>query len=68
MRHDEDEEHPHRLLEDDQDRDVTSVVPQNGIYRVAYVFLLFFFLVVVSVLVLSFRTLFEVDALIRKLT
>ncbi|XP_069358194.1 nuclear factor NF-kappa-B p110 subunit [Maniola hyperantus] len=36
VRHDADEEHPHRLLEDDQDRDVTGVLPQRGSYRVAF--------------------------------
>ncbi|XP_052740649.1 uncharacterized protein LOC112053564 [Bicyclus anynana] len=36
VRHDVDEEHPHRLLEDDQDRDVTSIIPQQGSYRVAF--------------------------------
>ncbi|CAH2244152.1 jg23458 [Pararge aegeria aegeria] len=36
VRHDVDEEHPHRLLEDDQEIDVTSVLPEHGIYRVAF--------------------------------
>ncbi|XP_050343891.1 nuclear factor NF-kappa-B p110 subunit isoform X2 [Nymphalis io] len=35
-RHDKPEEHPHKLLEDDQDRDVSSILPEHGSYRVAF--------------------------------
>ncbi|CAH2105464.1 unnamed protein product [Euphydryas editha] len=35
-RHDSPEEHPHKLLEDDQDRDVSSILPEHGNYRVAF--------------------------------
>ncbi|CAG4919083.1 unnamed protein product [Colias eurytheme] len=35
-RHDSPNEHPHKLTEDDQDRDITSVVPQRGSYKVAF--------------------------------
>ncbi|XP_045446930.1 nuclear factor NF-kappa-B p110 subunit [Melitaea cinxia] len=35
-RHDSSEEHPHKLLEDDLDRDVSSILPHHGSYRVAF--------------------------------
>ncbi|CAG9559794.1 unnamed protein product [Danaus chrysippus] len=35
-RHDSTDEHPHKLLEEDQDRDVHSWLPEKGSYRVAF--------------------------------
>ncbi|XP_061377455.1 nuclear factor NF-kappa-B p110 subunit isoform X1 [Danaus plexippus] len=35
-RHDSADEHPHKLLEEDQDRDVHSWLPEKGSYRVAF--------------------------------
>lgn len=35
-RHDSSDEHPHKLLEDDQDRDVSGVVPHHELYRIAF--------------------------------
>lgn len=34
---DKDEEHPHQLLEDEHDCDVSAMVPMDGSYRVGYV-------------------------------
>ncbi|XP_075971520.1 nuclear factor NF-kappa-B family member relish [Anticarsia gemmatalis] len=34
--HNNPEEHPHKLLEDEQDRDVSQLVPEQGSYRVAF--------------------------------
>ncbi|XP_052749400.1 nuclear factor NF-kappa-B p110 subunit isoform X1 [Galleria mellonella] len=34
--HDSDKEHPHKLLEDEQDRDVSYEVPEHGSYKVGF--------------------------------
>ncbi|CAB3236845.1 unnamed protein product, partial [Arctia plantaginis] len=34
--HNNTEEHPHKLLEDEQDRDVSQLVPEQGSYKVAF--------------------------------
>ncbi|KPJ18966.1 Nuclear factor NF-kappa-B p110 subunit [Papilio machaon] len=34
--HNNSDEHPHKLLEDDQDRDVSATVPEHGSYKVGF--------------------------------
>ncbi|XP_050664074.1 putative transcription factor p65 homolog isoform X2 [Leptidea sinapis] len=36
VRHDADLEHPHTLTEDDQDKQISSVLPQRGSYKVGF--------------------------------